>query len=263
MTVYDYAEKKESIVFCEGYHDRDFWAGWLPRLGWSDARPINEKTGELGRASDPFGKPVVGGKFVFVKDRRFVRVKECKGAKLVVGDALKRIGQADPLHHVIINLDSDATDGGDGPAEKRLASLQGDLKAKAGRADREPRLGPHSYRLDSAIVSAVTWRVNDPPEMPGVPAKQTLERVVAASLAAAYPERALSVDPWLRAEPLAAVDGQGSILGKAYTWSYMAKWYPERGRDCFYRLIWEDAKVADELESRLRATGAWSIAEAL
>lgn len=115
MSVPEYAEAKESVVFCEGYHDRDFWAGWLPHLGWTDPG-VDAKTGKRTSFKDPFGRPA---------------------------------------------------------------------------------------------------------------------------------------------------DGRGAILGKAYAWSYMAKWYPEHGRDGFYRHVWNDPAVRAQLEARLRATGAWSIAEAL
>jgi hypothetical protein len=257
MTASDYAEEKESVVFCEGFHDRDFWAGWLPRLGWTDARVD-------GKCVDPWTTLVVGGEFGFAKNRRFVRVQECKGAQHVIEDALNRMKRRNvkALRHVIINLDSDATDDGVGPAERRLEGLSGKLRMIFGGTEPE-LLAPNSYQVDGVRVSAVIWRAEDHPETPGVPAKQTLERLVAASLAAADRDRAAGVDHWLLALPEAAVDGQKSILGKAYTWSYMAKWYPDRGRDGFYRLIWEDDKVSQQLERRLRASGAWAIGESL
>jgi hypothetical protein len=43
----------------------------------------------------------------------------------------------------------------------------------------------------------------------------------------------------------------------------MAGWYPEHGCDAFYGLLWQDKPVADQLESRLRVSGAWDIAESL
>jgi len=43
----------------------------------------------------------------------------------------------------------------------------------------------------------------------------------------------------------------------------MAGWYAEQGCEAFYRVVWTDANVVSELESRLRQCGAWRIAEAL
>ena len=50
---------------------------------------------------------------------------------------------------------------------------------------------------------------------------------------------------------------------KEFGWSFMAGWYAERGCEGFYRTIWEDPAVANELEDRLRKAGAWRVAEAL
>ena len=43
----------ESLVLCEGYHDRAFWAGWLGRLGCSD---VGFRPGTAGYPrADPWG----------------------------------------------------------------------------------------------------------------------------------------------------------------------------------------------------------------
>jgi hypothetical protein len=41
----------------------------------------------------------------------------------------------------------------------------------------------------------------------------------------------------------------------------MAGWYAEHGCEDFYANLWRDAAVVPELESRLRSSGAWQIAE--
>jgi len=94
MTLPDYAEAKESVVFCEGFHDRDFWAGWLPRLGWTDPG-MDTRTGTRTSFKDPFGKPVAGGQFGFAKDRRFVRIQqiwEDTAVSSQLGSRLRAIG---------------------------------------------------------------------------------------------------------------------------------------------------------------------------
>jgi hypothetical protein len=43
----------ESVIYCEGYHDRAFWMGWLGHLGCSDpGLPPPGKTNRLP-ISDP------------------------------------------------------------------------------------------------------------------------------------------------------------------------------------------------------------------
>jgi hypothetical protein len=45
---------EESVILCEGFHDRAFWAGLLERkLQCTDARP-KLANGNLGTAMDPF-----------------------------------------------------------------------------------------------------------------------------------------------------------------------------------------------------------------
>ncbi len=91
---------------------------------------------------------------------------------------------------------------------------------------------------------------------PGIPDKNTLERLVCASLAAAYPDRAGDVGAWLtsRSRPPPACP-------KEHAWSYMAGSYAEQGCESFLRFLWSDAPVARELESRMRANGAWAVVE--
>jgi hypothetical protein len=106
-------------------------------------------------------------------------------------------------------------------------------------------------------VSLVRWEVSDPPA-PGLPDKQTLERLASAALAAAYPARAASVQNWLDARPTPPAADP-----KEHAWSYMAGWYAEHGCEAFYSNLWNDPRVVAELESRLRSSGAWQIATTL
>jgi len=106
-------------------------------------------------------------------------------------------------------------------------------------------------------VALLRWEVSDPPA-PGLPDQQTLERLACAALAAAYPARAASVQSWLDARP--APPGADP---KEHAWSYMAGWHAEHGCEAFYSNLWIDPRVRTELESRLRASGAWQIAATL
>jgi hypothetical protein len=109
-------------------------------------------------------------------------------------------------------------------------------------------------------VALIRWETGDPPA-PGLPDQQTLERLVCASLAAAYPPRAKAVQDWLDARPNPPHPPLHDP--KEYAWSYMAGWLAGHGCDDFYAHLWRDAVVAHELESRLRSSGAWQLVETL
>jgi hypothetical protein len=115
--------------------------------------------------------------------------------------------------------------------------------------------------VGATAVSLVRWEVAAA-NQPGVPARQTLERLVCAALAAAFPERGPSVQAWLDSRP------EGPAAGpKEFAWSHMAGWYAEHGCQEFYSYLWAaesgNGCVRAELEKRLRECGAWRIAEAL
>ena len=93
---------------------------------------------------------------------------------------------------------------------------------------------------------------------PGVPSKQTLERLVCSAIVAAYPERGEPVQRWLESRP-----NPPKANPKEFAWSHMAGWYAKFDRDPFYRALWKDAKVATELQRRLEDCGAWQVAAEL
>jgi hypothetical protein len=114
-----------------------------------------------------------------------------------------------------------------------------------------------SVDLEGHRAGSVVWSEPDAISSE-LPSKQTLERLVCAAIAAAYPERAVAVKGWLARK---AVSGQPEH--KAHAWTHMAGWFAKNGCDDFYRAVWRDDKIRPELETRLRASGAWAIAEAL
>jgi hypothetical protein len=106
-------------------------------------------------------------------------------------------------------------------------------------------------------VSLVRWEASDPPA-PGLPDQQTLERLVSAALAEAYPARATSVQQWLDSRHAPPAPDP-----KEHAWSYMAGWYAESGCEAFYSKLWHDPGVVAALEARLRSSGAWQLATTL
>jgi hypothetical protein len=107
--------------------------------------------------------------------------------------------------------------------------------------------------LGGTKVSLIRWEASDP-VVDGLPNQQTLERLVCAALIAAYPQRGMGVQAWLDSRH------QPPPMGvKEYAWSYMAGWYAEHGCEDFYAHLWRDSRVVGELETRLRASGAWQV----
>ncbi len=163
-----------------------------------------------------------------------------------------------PLRQLILNIDPDIPAGGSGTGLTGLR--QQDVLHQVQQLDPGASLNAEGHiEIDGGAVNValIRWETNDPPAR-GLPDRQTLERLVCAALAAAYPQRATSVQDWIdkRAKPPLPDP-------KEHAWSYMAGWYAGHGCEDFYANLWRNAKLASELETRLRSSGAWQIAETL
>jgi hypothetical protein len=251
----------ESLILCEGYHDRAFWKGWLLYLGCTD--PSTPAPGSARRSVvlDPWGTRVVAGHYAYSsRTGRFIRVVPCHGKSNVLTEALSRLRQrtTKPLSRLVINVDPDVPAGGTGPGTAGLQSR--DVEARLQTIDSAAALNAAGeIDLDSGTtkVSLIRWEAGDPPTR-GLPAQETLERLVSAALVAAYPPRAQAVQRWLDGRP--APPGADP---KEHAWSYMAGWYAEHGCDDFYSNLWRDPVVVRELEARLVSSGAWPIVQAI
>lgn len=249
----------ESVILCEGFHDRAFWDGWLMALGCDSA---GFRPGTPGYpALDPWGDTVGRGQFAYrSKSSQFVRVRPCNGRNNVLREARIRLTRRATrrLLRLVINVDVDTSAAGlaRGPTGLRqqdvLHQVQMIDPAACTNADGEIEVDGGATK-----VSLVRWTVNDPPA-PGLPDQQTLERLVSAALAAVYPTRAASVQNWLDARPRPP-----GTDPKEHAWSYMAGWYAEHGCEAFYSNLWHDPQVVAEMQARLQLTGAWQIATML
>ncbi len=251
----------ESVILCEGYHDRAFWAGWLLHLGCTD--PGLPPVGRTTRTpiNDPWGDRVTGGQFAYLSNtKQFIRVRPCHGKSNILAAARIRLRErtSKRLLQLVINVDPDVSTAGTGTGATGL-QRQDVLQlahtfdpAAAFNADRNVEVDG-----GATIVALVRWETNDPPA-PGLPDQQTLERLVSAALVAAYPPRAKAVQDWLDTRP-----NPPAVDPKEHGWSYMAGWYAGHGCEDFYANLWRDVAVVGELESRLRLSGAWQIAEAV
>jgi len=243
----------ESVILCEGYYDRAFWAGWLKHLGCG--KP------DSNIVHDPKGSRVTGGQYgYYTPTGQFVRVVPCHGKPNIRDEARRRLEgrEADELARLVISVDSDEMSDGTQAASPSVSDQS--IEELVHRFDPDShRTGPGRFLLDDGAVEVcvVHWRADDEPA-DDLPNQQTLERLVCAVLRAVYPERAAPVQAWLGSRPGAQAPGP-----KEFAWSHMAGWYAEGGCQFFYERMWEDPKIVSELEARLRDAGAWQIAQAL
>jgi hypothetical protein len=239
---------EESVILCEGFHDRAFWKGCLKYLGCRDLpgrRPF----------FDPFNTPVPPGQFVFAsKSGAFIRLLSCGGDKGVLGELEDRLAgrTTNTLRRLVVNLDTDAKDVAG--LALRTAGLRASVESRVAKADPSWTTNADAdLALDggATLVSTIFWSAADPVS-PELPAKQTLERLVCAALCAAYPGRGATISTWLGSRAPMPPESP-----KEHAWSHMAGWYAEAGCDEFYQAVWRDALVVAELEARLRANGSW------
>lgn len=233
------------VVLCEGFEDQVFWSGWLQeRMGCVDRR------GEL----DTHGRTVAKGQFHFHTPQGssvVVKPYDGRGSLSRAVRAELDVQNTESLRRLVVNLDSDAED----EAAEGARDTVRQIAFQHGASIEVPFGEP--FEVAGAKVSAVIWECPNDVMVEGVPTKQTLERLVAASIQAAYPGRGASVARWLDDEP------QGGTSHKNYGLSYQAKWYAQFRSNEFYRAVWRDELVARELQTRLEATGAWAVVEEL
>ena len=188
-----------------------------------------------------------------------MRVFPCGGKGNILREARLRLAdrRLKALRRLVIGIDSDVTARG---TVLTPSGLQRRDVEHLVRTDSDPGAAVNAdgeIELDggNTKISLVRWEVNEPPA-PALPDQQTLERLACAAIIAAYPARAAAVQNWLAARP-----NPPAVDPKEHAWSYMAGWYAEHGCEAFYSNLWNDPQAVAQLETRLRASGAWRIAE--
>jgi hypothetical protein len=153
----------ESVILCEGFHDRAFWDGWLTFLGCNSD---GFKPGTPGYpALDPWGDPVRQGQFAFrSQSGKFVRVRPCSGRGNVLQEARIRLNRRTTrqLLRLVINVDVDTTAAGmtAGPTGLR----QQDVLYQVQQIDPLAFVNAdHEIEVDGGAtkVSLVRWEVSD------------------------------------------------------------------------------------------------------
>ncbi len=244
---------KRIVVVCEGYHDRSFWSGWLASLECRDCRkhaPEGYRTHYDPHTRDK----IAAGLFGFWSPADdWVLIVHADGDRdkvnAVASHHLRCTASGFDALEIVVNLDSDVEAGsGHDPAAAHHSSV---LK-KVRDIDPNATLGDGVIALTNGTtrVHPVIWWTPDPPR-PGLPNKQSLERLVCVAIIEAYPERAGEVQTWLdnRSDP----PEPGT---KEHAWSYMAGWFASHGCDDFWREVWRNDKIRTALLKRLEEIGA-------
>ena len=216
----------ESVVLCEGYHDRAFWAGWLGHLGLADPGQLRGQD-RARPVFDPWGKQVARGQFgYYSRTAHFVRIEPCYGdvkrilqvARARLDDESQRQRQGageSRLRRLVLSIDSDAEIG---EPFSGKGFTPADLYSWLRQIDPAALATEDGVALFGGVttVSLARWEAKDDNVM-GVPSRQTLERLVSAAIVAAYPERGEPVQRWLDSRPHAPPAGP-----KEFALSHMA-----------------------------------------
>ncbi len=250
----------ESYILCEGFHDRAFWAGMLQHFGCSDPG-LKGKT--RVPVSDPWGLLVRGsGEYGFhSRSGEFIRVVPAGSKTQILPLARMRLNTRSQkvLTRLILNCDSDVNADGTAGATPVL-SFEG-IVALARECEGGARLSPPNLvTLDDGGTTIVLaeWHAADPVSE-GVPNQNSLERLMCSAIKAVYPDYGQAVERWLKSRPSPPPSNP-----KEHALSYLAGWYAELGSyEAFCTVLWRDARIAPELESRVRSLPFWNIIEAL
>lgn len=246
-----------SVILCEGFHDRSFLAGaLLHRLGWSD--PGLGAGGRRVAQRDRWGTVTGGGKFGFRHPSGAeLRLIPCQGDRKIAPVAVDILREraTRSFDRLILNCDGDM--GGDaGDYLPRICQSFADLLRKSDAEIKEH--APGWWTLDDgAEVRVLVWHASDRSRR-GVPEQQCLERVLCAAAAEVWPERVDRLGAWLdeRPEPMVDLSIPGTIP-KSHAWTLMGGWFAERGCDDFFKAMWQHPAMADALQQKLEAGGAW------
>lgn len=227
----------QTVVICEGFHDRALWAGWLLHCGWTGPKTPAERRA----MQDLHGR---GGEGSFIYTRAtsgrcdYCRVIPALSDSAVLDRASTVLANGKRTDRLIVSWDSDELVGHESPAMARTRSFGDWCRA-------------HAVELGSTQTANAVWWVPNAQPTPGLPGAHTLELVVCNALCAVVPSRAIAVHAFLDAAPVGP-----SSTPKHFAWSYMAKWFGEAGCDEFYQAVWSDPAVAAALTNTLGASGA-------
>lgn len=245
---------REALLLCEGYDDRSFWKGWIgERLGWPEKRGREE-----GRhsAAGVFTYGTPGGGRVHVvpchgRSRELPATHHFRDEVRAFAGYKLSERAAKPFARLVLNVDVD-----DGTVSALRASVRSLVSAHDARETEDG-----DFVLDDGgVVSLIPWHVVEAgaADPSGVPAKQTLERIVCTAICRVKPAWGADVSAWLtgRHEPRGPEH-------KAHAWSFAAGWFADHGPGDFYATLWRDPDIAGALEKQMDDIGARRVLDEL
>ncbi|WP_438036643.1 hypothetical protein [Sorangium sp. So ce204] len=156
-----------------------------------------------------------------------------------------------PIERIVLVYDADDPHPAPGGGARQSDFDAWAIKQKASRVP-----DTEEFELTGGMIatrlSIVVWGAPDAASAL-LPPQQTLERLVCAAIAEAYPTRGKAVSAWLASRPEPPFQEK---LGKTHAASHMVGWFSDRGYEGLFDAVWEDAAVREALLARLGATGS-------
>lgn len=265
-------EKSETLILCEGYQDRAFWAGCLlfafhahdvSKAAFDDSNRGEDSNlaARKKRLFDPWDKPVEGGAYAFISPaEKYIRVNPCHGCARILPALRSRLKLAEqrPLRSVIVSVDEDTLDGGVGHPPITMQGISDSLAKDFPEFGGPPEDGISILPSINANIGPIALVHLKSAERgkSGLPAKACLEQLVCSAVAEVYPDRLPTITTWLtsRKDPPAEAQQEKEIA-----LSLVAGWHAHQGVEGFYRAIWADRPIRDALIAELQHFGQWKV----
>lgn len=259
------------LILCEGYDDRSFLAGFLQHhCQCTERAPDDRRPSKYGRG---------GYVFFATEESHEIHVLPCGSVSQVLKAFKNRMqeiasGVDSEVDFLTIFTDHDTLpDGrefvaaGNSSPFIKPGSIKdlldgAEIKYQESADGRVPQWYVEKADKSQCALALLHIRTHDPASRPGLPSKQTLERLVCLAIAKGHPDRPSTVTDWLgsRKDKPTHTDRQES---KEHAYSYLAGWYASDGCDYFFRHIWEQAQPREHLVQEMRDTGILQTIESM
>lgn len=248
------------VVYCEGFHDRDFLSGLFgDALGWRSLRHDGKHVGiEQGKAMHAWehADHVV----TLLPSEGLDDDPSADSTRSFFREGLRTL-PAKRVAGLVLCLDEDgAATASD--ARTRARQRIAELVRQSGVGTFDERRAQLTVEDATVTVLPITW-CSDDPAAGVLPPRQNLERLVVSACVEAHPTRGPLVRAWLDSRAADVPEGKASH-DKAFSWSHMAGWFPEPGGQSFFRSLWQrDQDIVAALKRRMSTCGIGEVLGAM